>query len=67
MDRTDNSIQIKKIWIKFFNLDLIKDIKKNDNVEITYQDNQKGEKIYHNAKSIKILEPAKLTNVNSAI
>ena len=65
MDRTESSIQIKKIWIKFFDTELIKDIKTNDNVEVTYQDNKKGERTYHNGKSIILKEVAKLTNVNS--
>ena len=52
MDRTESSIQIKKIWIKFFDTELIKDIKTNDNVEVTYQDNKKGERTYHNFYSI---------------
>jgi|GEM_PF-5052587 len=64
MDKTENSIQIKKIWIKFFDSSLIKDIKVNDNVEIKYSDNPKGDKIYHNGSEIKVISTAKLTNVN---
>lgn len=65
MDRTEDSIQIKKIWIKFFDSFLLKEIQVNDNVEITYLDNQKNGKIYHNGKSIKVIQ--KLTNVNSKV
>ena len=63
MDRTETSLQIKKIWIKFFNQELIKDIKVNDNVEIKYSDNSKNNRVYHNGSEIKVT--AKLTNVNS--
>lgn len=66
MDRTESSIQVRKLWIKFFDSKLIQDIKVNDNVKVTYQDNQKGEKVYHNGKAVEIIT-AKLTNVNSTI
>jgi len=68
MDKTESSIQVKKLWIKFFDLGLLTNVKKNDNVEVTYQDNFKNGKTYHNAKSVKVINQvsaAKLTNVNS--
>jgi predicted transcriptional regulator len=42
MDKTENSLQIKKIWIKFFDSELIKDTNVNDNVEVKFQDNEKN-------------------------
>jgi len=66
MDKTENSLQIKKIWIKFFDSELIKDTNVNDNVEVKFQDNEKNWKVYHNGKAIKLIK-RELTNVNSKV
>lgn len=54
-DITNNSIKIDKIWIKFFDKNLLNGINKNDNVQVKYTDNVKDDKTYHNGKEIKKL------------
>jgi hypothetical protein len=54
-EKTENSIKINKLWIKFFDAALLMGINQGDNVEVKYQDNVKNDKVYHNAKEIKKL------------
>ena len=58
-DLTENSLKVNNYWIKFFDTNLIKDIKKNDLVKIQYSDNTKGNRTYHNAKSIEKISEVK--------
>jgi hypothetical protein len=54
IDKTNNSIKINKIWIKFFKNELLQGISKGDEVEVKYIDNVKDDKTYHNGKEIKL-------------
>lgn len=72
-DLTENSLKVNNYWIKFFDTNLIKDIKKNDLVKIQYSDNTKGNRTYHNAKSIEKISEVKdkltldTTTINSVL
>ena len=59
-ERTENSLKIQNFWIKYFDSDIIKDVKVNDTVETTYTDNTKNNKTYHNGKEAKIIKDEKV-------
>ena len=53
-EKTESSVKINNLWIKFFDSDLLENINVGKDVEVTYNDNEKNGKVYHNGKSIKI-------------
>ena len=55
-DKTSDSIKIGKVWIKFFDSDKLKEICEDDYVKVTYQDNEKNGKTYHNGKEITLVK-----------
>jgi len=59
-DKTNDSIKIGKVWIKFFDKDKLKEIYEDDNVKVIYRDNEKNGKTYHNGISIE-LKPRAIT------
>jgi hypothetical protein len=56
--KTENSIKVENIWIKFFDKKLIEKVNIKDLVRIEYKDNIKDEKTYHNGQNILTLEKA---------
>lgn len=54
-DKTVNSLKVNNFWIKFFDTNLIKEIKLTDVVNISYRDNTKDNRTYHNGISIEKL------------
>ena len=55
-DKTEDSIKVNNLWIKFFDKEKLESFTVDNKVKVSYNDNIKNNKTYHNGKEIELIK-----------